>query len=158
LDVSIPTLLDQTFPIDPSNDDDEEEVPQQQPSISKKPEDENEKDEIHQRISVLETEIEKSNKAAIESLHELSKEKMKRSDLENRIEELEIALEFEKKKNLRKKKIIQQQQQQQQQHFLNDDKSILDIEYCGKRMEIAKKERDDALDLVREIRKLMVKS
>ena len=157
LDVSIPTLLDQTFPIESLNaDEDEEDVVQ--PTSITKPGDEtdtetsNENDKIHQRILILEAEIEKSNKSATESLQQLSREKLKRSDLENRIEELEFALELEKKKNLKKKKI-------HQQHHLNaDDKSILDVEYCGRMLEIVKKERDDALDLVREIRKLMVKN
>jgi hypothetical protein len=133
LDVSIPTLLDQTFPIEPFNDDDDS----FQTNIAK-PGYENDKD--YQRILVLEAEVEKSNKAATESLQELVKEKLKRSDLENRIEKLALALELEKKK-------IHQ----------NDAKSILDIEYHGM-LEIARKERDDALDLVREIRKLMVKN
>lgn len=145
MDVSIPTLLDQTLPIEHFNVVD---VLQQTNIAKPGDENENENDKIHQRILVLESEIEKSNKAATESLQELSKEKLKRSDLENRIGELEFALELEKKKNLRKKKI-------HQQHHLNDDK---DVEYCGRMLEIAKKERDDALDLVREIRKLMVKN
>ena len=156
MDVSLPTLLDQTFLIEPLNVD---EVPQQTSIAKSGDESENENDndndndndKIHQRLLVLEAEIEKSNKAATESLQELSKEKLKRSDLENRIEELEFALELEKKKNLKKKKI-------HQQHHLNDDKSILDVEYCGRMLEVAKKERDDALDLVREIRMLMVKN
>ena len=44
---------------------------------------------------ILEAEIEKLNKSATESLQQLSLEKLKRSDLENRIEELESALELE---------------------------------------------------------------
>lgn len=92
---------------------------------------------------ILEAEVEKSKNAATESLHELSKEKLKRSDLENRIEELELAWELEKKK-------IHPSQ--------NNDKSILDVEYYERMLENAKKERDDALDLVREIRKLMIKN
>ena len=153
LDVSIPTLLDQTFLIESFNDDDKDNL--QQTSISN-PGNENENEKV-QRILVLEAEIEKSNKVATELLQELSKEKLKRSDLENRIEELELALELEKKKNSMRKKKIHHHHHQQQQHQ-NDDKTILDIEYCGRMLEIAKKERDDALDLVREIRKLMVKN
>jgi hypothetical protein len=162
LDVSIPTLLDQTFPIESINDEQEEEEEDdvlQQTSISKPgDENENENDKIHQRILILEAEIEKSNKAATESLQQLSKEKLKRSDLENRIEELEFALELERKKNLLKKKKIHQHQQQQQLPVNDDNKSILDVDYCKRMLEITKKERDDALDIVREIRKLMVKT
>ena len=141
MDVSIPTLLDQTFAIEPLNEDDgSRSVPQT--SIAKpeaKPEDEN--DKVQQRILVLEAEVEKSNKSATESRHELSKEKLRRLDLENRIEELELALELEEKKI-----------------YQNDDKSILDVQCYERLLEIAKKERDDALDLLREIRKLMVKT
>jgi hypothetical protein len=141
--VSIPNLLDQTFPIEAFNDDDDSRSVLQT-SITK-PGDEND-----QRISVLEVEVEKSNKVATESLQELSKEKLKRSDLENRIEQLELALAREKK-NMTKIQVS---------HQIDDDddaKSILVSEYHGRMLEIAKKERDDALDLVREIRKLMVK-
>ena len=176
LDVSIPTLLDQTFPIESLNADEDEEVVVQPTRISKPTDDietetSNENDKIHQRILILEAEIEKSNKSATESLQQLSQEKLKRSDLENRIEELEFALELEKKRNLLKKKKIhqyQQQQQQQQQQQLpivavvNDDIDdavvVSDVDYCKRMLEITKKERDDALDLVREIRKLMVKN
>ena len=134
----MPTLLNQTFPIEPfDNDDDSRSVPQT--SIAKPGDN---FDQVHQRILVLEAEVEKSNKAATESLQELSKEKQRRSDLENRVEELELALELERKK-------IHQ----------NDAKSSsLDAEYYKRMLEIAKKERDDALDLVREIRKLTVKN
>jgi hypothetical protein len=145
--VSIPTLLDQTFPIEPSNDDDDSRDSQSvllQTSIAK-PGDEND-----QRISVLEAEVEKSNKVATESLQELSKEKLKRSDLENRIEQLELALAMEMK-NMTKIQVIHQNDD-------DDAKSILDSEYHGRMLEIAKKERDDALDLVREIRKINVRS
>ena len=174
LDVSIPTLLDQTFPIESLNIDDDEEDVVQPTSISKPTDDietetSNENDKIHQRILILEAEIEKSNKSATESLQQLSQEKLKRSDLESRIEELEFALELEKKRNLLKKKKIhqyQQQQQQQQQQpivaVVNDDIDdavvVSDVDYCKRMLEITKKERDDALDLVREIRKLMVKN
>ena len=73
-------------------------------------------------------------------------------------------MELEKKRNLLKK-IHQYQQQLQQQQLLvaavNDDIDdtvvVSDIDYCKRMLEITKKERDDALDLVREIRKLMVK-
>ena len=87
--------------------------------------------------------------------------------MENRIEELEFALELEKKKNLLKKKKIQQYQHQQQQQLptvavavvnANDDAVVSDCKRMLDSLEIAKKERDDALDLVREIRKLMVKN
>lgn len=134
----MPTLLNQTFPIEPFDDDDNSRsVPQT--SIAK-PGDEN--DQVHQRILVLEAEVEKSNKAATESHQELSKEKQRRSDLENRIEELESALELERK-----------------ELHQNDAKSSnLDAEYYKRMLEVAKKERDDALDLVREIRKLTVKN
>ena len=140
--MSIPALLDQTFPIEPFNDNDDSRSVLQT-SIAKPG------DEKEQRILVLEAEIEKSNKVATESLQELSKEKLKRSDLENRIERLELALEMEQKKKTTK--IIHHQDD-------DDAKSILDNEYHGRMLEIAKKERDDALDLVREIRKLMVKN
>ena len=170
LDVSIPTLLDQTFPIESLNADDDEEDVVQPTSISKPTDDNetetsNENGKIHQRILILEAEIEKSNKSATESLQQLSQEKLKRSDLENRIEELEFALELEKKRNLLKK-IHQYQQQLQLQQLLvaavNDDIDnavvVSDVDYCERMLEITKKERDDALDLVREIRKLMVKN
>ena len=63
------------------------------------------------------------------------------------------------------KKIHQYQQQLQQQQLLvaavNDDIDnavvVSDIDYCKRMLEITK-ERDDALDFVREIRKLMVKN
>ena len=65
-------------------------------------------------------------------------------------------------------KIHQYQQQQQQQpivavvnDIIDDAVVVSDVDYlnCTNRMlEITKKERDDALDLVREIRKLMVKN
>ena len=83
--------------------------------------------------------------------------------MENRIEELEL----EKKRNLSKKKKIHQYQQQHQQlpivAVVNDDIDdtvvVSDVDYCTKRiLEITKKERDDALDLVREIRKLWLKT
>jgi len=86
----------------------------------------------------LEAELERLNKAVTESFQELSTEKQKNSDLKSRIEELELALELEKKKN--------------------DTESVLDADEYRGMLEIAKKERDDALDLVREIRKLMVKN
>ena len=65
-----------------------------------------------------------------------------------------------------KKKIHQYQQQQQQlpivavvNDIIDDAVVVSDVDYCTNRMlEITKKERDDALDLVREIRKLMVKN
>jgi hypothetical protein len=79
----------------------------------------------------LEAELEKSNKAVTESVHELSKEKQSRLDLENRVGELEMALRLERKK--------------------------VDLDADGAAMlEMTKKERDDALDLVRQIRKLML--
>ena len=135
----MPTLLDQTFAIEPFNDDDDSRFVL--PTSIANPGDET--DKVHQRILVLEAEVEKSNKVATESLQELSEEKLRRSDLENRIEALELALELEKKKS----KIHQ-----------NGAESILDAEYYGRMLEIAKKERDEALELVREIRKLMVKN
>ena len=65
-----------------------------------------------------------------------------------------------------KKKIHQYQQQQLQlpiaavvNDIIDDAVVVSDVDYCTNRMlEITKKERDDALDLVREIRKLMVKN
>lgn len=86
----------------------------------------------------MEAELEKT---VTESLQELSKEKQRRLDLESRVEKLEVALELERKKV----------------HENGARSSVSDAEY-GKMLEIVKKERDDALDLVREIRKLMVKS
>ncbi|KAF8801597.1 hypothetical protein BYT27DRAFT_7261933 [Phlegmacium glaucopus] len=71
LDVSMPTLLHQTFPIGPSNDDDDESRSVLSTSIARTTTDEI--DKAHQCILVLEPELEKSNKAAAESLQELSK-------------------------------------------------------------------------------------
>ena len=152
----MPTLLGQTFPIGPFNEDDDDDssrfvVPRTEIA---KPGDDNENvnanDKVRQRIKVLEAEVERSNKAATESLQELSKEKMRRTDLENRIKELELALEMERKKKTTEKIYDDDHR--------GDDKSMgLEGGYCEKMLEIAKKERDDALDLVREIRKLMVK-
>ena len=155
--MSIPNLLDQAFPIESLNADEEEEDVVQPTNISKPGDDtETEKDKIHQRILILEAQIEKSNKSATES-PTISQEKLKRFDLENRIEELEL----EKKRNLSKKKIHQYQQQQQQLPMvavvnddIDDDVVVNDVDYCTNRT----LERDDALDLVREIRKLMVKN
>ena len=143
----MPTLLNQTFPIEPFNDDDDDNDSRSvlQTSIAK-PEDEN--DKIHQRLLVLEAEVEKSNKAATETLQELSKERMRCSDLENRIEELKLALEWERKKNLKV--------QVDQNDAAAVAKPILDDECYERMLEIARQERDDALDLVREIRKLMI--
>jgi hypothetical protein len=120
LDVSMPTLLNQTFPDGPFNDDNSR--------YTKKPV--NEIDEARQRILVLEADLDQSRV-------QVSKEKKRCSELENRIEELEKALESEKKKNL--------------------NCIGLDDEGMGM-LEIAKKERDEALELVCEIRKLMVKN
>ena len=118
--MSIPTLLDQSFfPIESLNADEEEEDVVQPTNISKPGDDtetSNDNNKIHQRILLLETENETSNKSAtVLSLHQLSQEKLKRSDLENCIEELEFALELDKKRILLKKKKIHQYQQQQQQ-------------------------------------------
>ena len=62
-------------------------------------------------------------------------------------------------------KIHQYQQQQQQQpivavvnDIIDDAVVVSDVDYCTNRMLEIMKERDDALDLVREIRKLMVKN
>ena len=98
--MSIPTLLDQSFfPIESLNADEEEEDVVQPTNISKPGDDtetSTDNNKIHQRILILETENEKSNKSAtVLSLHQLSQEKLKQSDLENRIEELESALELE---------------------------------------------------------------
>ena len=78
MDVSIPTLLDQTFPIESLNADEDEEDVVQPTSISKPTDDietetSNENDKIHQRILILEAEIEKSNKSATESLQQYLK-------------------------------------------------------------------------------------
>ncbi|KAF8809773.1 hypothetical protein BYT27DRAFT_7241135 [Phlegmacium glaucopus] len=84
-------------------------------------------DEINQarqRILVLEAELEKPNKAAAELLQELSKEKLRSSDLESRIEGLELALELERKKV--------------------DEKDITDLDASdgyGGMLEVARKER-----------------
>ena len=89
----------------------------------------------------MEAELEKSKKAVTESVHELSKEKQSRLDLENRVGELEMALRLERKKQVH-----------------SDEVKLADgaaVGY-GKMLEMTKKERDDALDLVREIRKLML--
>ena len=84
----------------------------------------------------MEAELERSNKAVTESVHELSKEKQSRLDLENRVGELEMALRLERKKKVH---------------------STVDLDGDGAAMlEMTKKERDDALDLVREIRKVML--
>ena len=64
-------------------------------------------------------------------------------------------MELEKKRNLSKKKKIHQYQQQQQLPIVA---VVNDVDYCTNRMLEITKERDDALDLVREIRKLMVKN
>jgi histidinol phosphatase-like PHP family hydrolase len=100
--------------------------------------------EACQRILLLEAELEKSNKAVTESVHELSKEKQSCLDLENRVGELEMALRLERKKvhsNGVKLDL--------------DTDSAAAVEY-GKMLEMTKKKRDDALELVREIRKLML--
>jgi len=75
------TLLNQTFPIGPFSDDDDSRSGL--PGGIAKSGDEIEK--AHQRVFVLESELEKSNKAAMKSLQELSKEKLRCSDLESRI-------------------------------------------------------------------------
>ena len=85
-------------------------------------------DKACERILVLEAELEKSNKAVTESVHELSKEKQSRLDLENRVGELEMGLRLERKKKV---------------------DSNVDLDGDGTAMsEMTKKERDDALDLV----------
>ena len=78
----MPTLLNQNFPIGlgPFNDDDDPRIVLQTGPDIPKPGDEN--DKAHQRSLVLESEVEKSNKAATESLQELLKEKLRRSNLE----------------------------------------------------------------------------
>ncbi|KAF8801063.1 hypothetical protein BYT27DRAFT_7262363 [Phlegmacium glaucopus] len=74
LDVSMPTLLHQTFPIGRFNDDDDNFRSALQPAS------------LGQQIKL------------VNSLHELSKERLRNSDLESRIEGLELALELERKK------------------------------------------------------------
>lgn len=142
LDVSIPTLLNQTFTIGPFDDDNDDSRSIVFPTNNiRKPEDE--LDKACQRILELEAELEKSNKAVTDSFEELSKEKQRCLDLEKRVEELELALRLERKKA-----------------DSTEVKSDLDgaggaaAEY-ERMLEMAKKERDDALDLVREIRRLM---
>ncbi|KAF8809756.1 Rho GTPase activation protein [Phlegmacium glaucopus] len=135
LDVSMPTLLHQTFPIGPFNDEDDDSRSVLPTSIASTAD---EIDKARQRILSLEAELEESNKAAAESLQELSKEKLRNSDLESRIEGLELTLELERKKV--------------------HDQSVLDPDGYGGMLEVVRKERDDALDLVHEIRKLMIKN
>jgi len=134
LDVSISTLLDQAFSIE-SIDDDDDNANDDSRSIlpTNMPKSE---DTACQRILVLEAELEESNKAVTELVHELSKEKQSRLDLENRVGELEMALRMERKKV-----------------HSNVD---LYADGAAAMLEMTKKERDDALDLVREIRKLML--
>lgn len=129
LDISMPTLLDQTFPIESFNDEvDDDPGSARIPTNMAKRDDE--LDKALRRILVLEVELEKSNKAVSELRQALSKEKLRCLDLERRIEEMAKVCESDFK---------------------------LDDGY--KRMlAIATKDRDDALDLVREIRKLMVKN
>ena len=137
LDVSMSTLLDQTLPIElfnNNNDVDDDDSRSIFPTTTKV----DDIDTARQRILVLEAELEESKKAATESFQELSKEKVRCSELENRIEELELELELERKK---KKKVHE------------NDSTELDVK---SELEIAKKERDVALELVRDIRKLMV--
>jgi hypothetical protein len=141
LDVSVPTLLDQTFPIEPFHDDDD---PRSVPPTTSVGDD---FDQACQRILVLEAELEKSNNTVTKSLQELSNEKQRCLDLESRIEELELALKLERSK------VCDRCHEKEK-----DAKSGLDDGNYEKMLEMAKKERDDALDLVREIRKLMVKS
>ena len=64
-----------------------------------------------------------------------------------------------------KKKIHQYQQPQQQlpivavvNDIIDDAVVVSDVDYCTNRILEITKERDDALDPVREIRKLMVKN
>lgn len=139
LDVSMPTLLNQT--IGPFNDDDDDDNNNSRSvlpmSVVAKTGDDINK--ARQHILVLEDELKKLNKVITESLQELSKEKLKRSNLERRVEELELALKLERDEN-------------------KAHGSGLDAVEYGKMLEIVEKERDDALDLVREIRKLMVKN
>ncbi|KAF8809783.1 hypothetical protein BYT27DRAFT_7254501 [Phlegmacium glaucopus] len=137
LDVSTPTLLHQTFPIEPFNDDDDS-LSALSTSIARTTDD---IDKAPRRISVLETELEESNKAAVESLQELSKDKLRSSDLESRIEGLELALELERK-----------------EVHENVITPVLDADGYGGMLEVARKGRYDALDLVHEICKLISKT
>lgn len=123
----MPTLLNQTFPNGPFGNDDSSRYTTELAV--------NDIDEAHQRILGLEADLDKSRA-------EVSKEKKRCLELEDRIEGLEKALESEKKKNL----IVRD--------GLDDD----DDEGMGRMLEMAKKERDEALKLVCEIRKLMVKN
>lgn len=123
----MPTLLNQTFPNGPFGNDDSSRYTTELAV--------NDIDEARQRILGLEADLDKSRA-------EVSKEKKRCLELEDRIEELEKALESEKKKNF----IVRD--------GLDDD----DDEGMGRMLEMAKKERDEALKLVCEIRKLMVKN
>ena len=145
MDVSIPTLLDQTFPTESFHGGDDNESRLGAQTNIANPKDDNTDTKVDERILVLEAEVEKSNKAAMELSQELSKEKLRCLDLEARIGELELALELEKKKK-EKGGVVDQ-------NLKDEAESNLDY---GRMLEIVKKERDDALELVRETRKLMV--
>ena len=140
----MPTLLDQTFPIEPFNDDNVLPTTSMGDDV----------DHACQRILVLEAELERSKNTVTKSLQELSNEKQRCLDLESRIEELEVALELERSKvchDCHEKK-EKKKKKKDAESGLDDGRNY------EKMLETAKKERDDALDLVREIRKLMVKS